>query len=106
MAGHVRRCFKLSVRAHPAFAVQIVKVLGEGGFSFVYLAQDEVSGVSSCHALLFALPFSSSAATIRVEDNTLSNRLRRCQTGYARSGGLQTIQVRVAFDTSRHADIE
>lgn len=26
--------------------VKIVKVLGEGGFSFVYLAQDEVSGVS------------------------------------------------------------
>ena len=27
-------------------AVKIVKVLGEGGFSFVYLAQDETSGVS------------------------------------------------------------
>lgn len=27
--------------------VQIIKVLGEGGFSFVYLAQDEHSGVSS-----------------------------------------------------------
>jgi len=26
--------------------VQIIKVLGEGGFSFVYLAQDEHSGVS------------------------------------------------------------
>lgn len=26
--------------------VNIVKVLGEGGFSFVYLAQDEQSGVS------------------------------------------------------------
>ena len=26
--------------------VKIVKVLGEGGFSFVYLAQDEASGVS------------------------------------------------------------
>jgi serine/threonine protein kinase len=25
--------------------VKIVKVLGEGGFSFVYLAQDEHSGV-------------------------------------------------------------
>jgi len=25
---------------------KIVKVLGEGGFSFVYLAQDEASGVS------------------------------------------------------------
>jgi hypothetical protein len=29
------------------FPVKIVKVLGEGGFSFVYLAQDEVSGVSA-----------------------------------------------------------
>ena len=27
--------------------VQIIKVLGEGGFSFVYLAQDEHSGVRS-----------------------------------------------------------
>ena len=27
------------------FIVQIIKVLGEGGFSFVYLAQDEHSGV-------------------------------------------------------------
>ena len=26
--------------------VEIIKVLGEGGFSFVYLAQDEHSGVS------------------------------------------------------------
>ena len=29
------------------FVVQIIKVLGEGGFSFVYLAQDEHSGVCS-----------------------------------------------------------
>lgn len=29
------------------YAVKIIKVLGEGGFSFVYLAQDETSGVSS-----------------------------------------------------------
>lgn len=32
--------------------VQIVKVLGEGGFSFVYLAQDETSGVGYRDALL------------------------------------------------------
>lgn len=30
-----------------SYAVKIIKVLGEGGFSFVYLAQDETSGVSS-----------------------------------------------------------
>lgn len=27
--------------------VKIIRVLGEGGFSFVYLAQDEASGVCS-----------------------------------------------------------
>lgn len=36
--------------------VKIVKVLGEGGFSFVYLAQDEISGVriryNKCHSTL------------------------------------------------------
>jgi hypothetical protein len=26
-----------------------VRLLGEGGFSFVYLAQDETSGVSALH---------------------------------------------------------
>jgi serine/threonine kinase 16 len=31
------------------FIVNIIKVLGEGGFSFVYLAQDEHSGVSRAH---------------------------------------------------------
>jgi len=30
-------------------SVNILKVLGEGGFSFVYLAQDEHSGVSRVH---------------------------------------------------------
>lgn len=33
-----------------AFPVKIVKVLGEGGFSFVYLVQDESSGVSTSRA--------------------------------------------------------
>lgn len=33
-------------RTDEALAVNIIKVLGEGGFSFVYLAQDEHSGVS------------------------------------------------------------
>ena len=32
--------------------VKILKVLGEGGFSFVYLAEDEHSGVSAaCYGL-------------------------------------------------------
>ena len=30
---------------HVHLLVKIVKVLGEGGFSFVYLVQDELSGV-------------------------------------------------------------
>ena len=33
------------VYAHWYFVVKIIRVLGEGGFSFVYLAQDEHSGV-------------------------------------------------------------
>ena len=32
-------------------AVQIIKVLGEGGFSVVYLAQDEHSGVRHSNIL-------------------------------------------------------
>lgn len=35
-----------------AVIVQIIKVLGEGGFSFVYLAQDEHSGVRSNNTLV------------------------------------------------------
>lgn len=31
--------------------VNIIKVLGEGGFSFVYLAQDETSGVNNCRKI-------------------------------------------------------
>jgi serine/threonine protein kinase len=34
---------------------RIVKALGEGGFSFVYLAQDEVTGVSYSLALVLGL---------------------------------------------------
>ena len=33
------------------FSVKILKVLGEGGFSFVYLCQDEASGVSLAFTL-------------------------------------------------------
>jgi serine/threonine protein kinase len=32
-------------------SVNIIKVLGEGGFSFVYLAQDEASGVRDPYEL-------------------------------------------------------
>ena len=44
------------LRTHHIVIVKIVKVLGEGGFSFVYLAQDEISGVrirhKKCHSTL------------------------------------------------------
>ncbi len=35
-------------RVSPLLVVKIIRVLGEGGFSFVYLAQDEHSGVRHC----------------------------------------------------------
>ena len=40
----VRFVVRLSLRF--SSSVKILKVLGEGGFSFVYLCQDETSGVS------------------------------------------------------------
>ena len=36
--------------------VKIVKVLGEGGFSFVYLAQDEHSGVRRLFLSTYVTP--------------------------------------------------
>jgi hypothetical protein len=45
---NLERSFVPSGLANVCFviSVNIIKVLGEGGFSFVYLAQDETSGVS------------------------------------------------------------
>jgi hypothetical protein len=47
MAVHVSTFHAASymLRLH-TMLVDIIKVLGEGGFSFVYLARDEHSGVS------------------------------------------------------------
>ena len=47
--GRVRHCGRLSRICSDTYDIEvhIIKVLGEGGFSFVYLAQDEVSGVRS-----------------------------------------------------------
>lgn len=49
MDGHVsvdyRRVWIVFTDMVFILLVQIIKVLGEGGFSFVYLAQDEHSGV-------------------------------------------------------------
>ena len=59
--------------------VQIIKVLGEGGFSFVYLAQDEHSGVRcDCfeRGCMLRSRFCGLAA-ICIEENTVSNRSTR-----------------------------
>jgi serine/threonine protein kinase len=61
--------------------VKIVKILGEGGFSFVYLAQDEVSGVSaspsSCGYLLQTLPLIQDALI----QKEFALKKIRCPTG-------------------------
>jgi serine/threonine protein kinase len=68
----------------------IVKVLGEGGFSFVYLAQDENSGVcfGVCVKVVRAnISLGRAAAhriaSIRTQKNTLSNGYRWRTAGYA-----------------------
>ena len=72
--------------------VQIIKVLGEGGFSFVYLAQDEHSGVrfSTYSFCVFKL---DCLATICTEENKMSNGRTRSQRSYEGSRGLSSIQV-------------
>lgn len=63
--------------AHSSIAVQIIKVLGEGGFSFVYLAQDEHSGVSTRSDYAFAARssrFRTTSETICTQEDSLSGR--------------------------------
>lgn len=67
-----------------------MKVLGEGGFSFVYLAQDEHSGVCTRwaagtwarHLLI------GDAETIRFEEDQVSNGRGRGQGGYEGGRGV------------------
>ena len=66
--------YRLSLDSPVAFIVKIVKVLGEGGFSFVYLAQDELSGVSNISIEVLSIN-SEYPAAIRVEENTMSDWL-------------------------------
>ena len=73
--------------------VQIVKVLGEGGFSFVYLAQDEHSGVCTFVLNCGRVINGGATETIRVEEDTVPYRLGGCEGGDERSGSLPTIQV-------------
>jgi serine/threonine protein kinase len=62
--------------------VKIVKVLGEGGFSFVYLAQDEVSGVSAFSSCDYSRDVATNTRRVdpervRLEKDSLSNWRRR-----------------------------
>ena len=67
--------------------VKIVRVLGEGGFSFVYLAEDEHSGVGfriGDNARSTELTVSSTE-TICFEEDSMSKRTGGCPTSHARS---------------------
>lgn len=78
-------------------------MLGEGGFSFVYMCQDETSGVSLTWAST-ALPGRGTDGVfsegIRFEEDKVSDWFRRCAAGYEGSGGLQEIQVRLSLHSS------
>lgn len=86
MAGHVNnsafvRCLRCNTE-NACFAVNIVKVLGEGGFSFVYLAQDEDSGVRSMAAgCSHGMSLKNAIATICPEEDTLSDWIGGRQGG-------------------------
>ena len=78
--------------------VKIVKFLGEGGFSFVYLAQDEASGVSAslCDYDRVITTDANRVGSERVcpEENSVPNWRRGCRSSHARSRGIPEIQVR------------
>lgn len=60
------------------YVVQIIKVLGEGGFSFVYLAQDEHSGVC---ALPKYTSVTGDANDLDVFQRQFALKKIRCPTG-------------------------
>lgn len=79
--------------------VKIVKVLGEGGFSFVYLAQDEASRVSasSCDRVLPVVTTDANrvgSERVCPEKDSVPNWHRGCRVSHARSRGIPEIQVR------------
>ena len=84
--GAVGWVVRLSLRF--PIAVKILKVLGEGGFSFVYLCQDEASGVSPFIAPPGYGIDDRFSEGIRFEEDQVSNWFGRCETGYEGSGGL------------------
>lgn len=74
-------------------AVQIIKVLGEGGFSFVYLAQDEHSGVShsDISSLAWAVMTCLPPAAIRTEEDTMSERCSERKGSTERGRGVSSV---------------
>ncbi len=70
------------------FIVKIIKVLGEGGFSFVYLAQDEHSGVRRAQRLRLSLyvdaVLNPGVEAIRSQEDSLSYGCGWCEGGYER----------------------
>ena len=74
------------------YIVKIVKVLGEGGFSFVYLVQDESSGVSThCQFVVANLIKFALIASVCSKEDSLSNGFGWSEGSYERSGGLQAL---------------
>ena len=74
--------------------VQIVKVLGEGGFSFVYLAQDEHSGVRfhcTVYSIICAYSICHSAEAIRAQEDTVPDWFARGEGGNEGGRSLQEV---------------
>lgn len=88
---YIRFLYLLNIRGFTyASTVKIIKVLGEGGFSFVYLAQDENSGVR-LRFLGVNLANGISrrcAATIRAQEDSVSDGVRGRRRSDARGGGV------------------
>jgi serine/threonine protein kinase len=70
--------------------VKIVKVLGEGGFSFVYLAQDEISGVS---VLSYGYMVSKRLTQSTLTQKEFALKKIRCPTG---AEGVEAVMREVA----------
>lgn len=84
----------------PNCLVNVIKVLGEGGFSFVYLAQDDASGVrGSCSTSDLTVSLTVVAETVCAQKDQMSHRFRGRQGGHARGRSLSTVQV-----STDHAD--
>ena len=75
--------------AELALKVKIIRVLGEGGFSFVYLAQDETSGVRQPYlSMLCSNVLMYTLASIRIEENPLSEWSGGCPPSDAGGRGV------------------